>query len=80
MLAGLSDLKPDALVIDVGLPGMDGYELAAKLKQQTNTRDALRIAVSGFKRRKHASAAAFDHYFNKPVDVPELLTLLDSGR
>jgi len=76
-LAGLSDLKPDALVIDVGLPGMDGYELAGKLKQQTTTKDALRIAVSGFKRRKHALAAAFDHYFNKPVDVPELLALLD---
>jgi two-component system CheB/CheR fusion protein len=76
-LAGLSDLKPDALVIDVGLPGMDGYELAARLKQQKSTKDALRIAVSGFKRRKHALAAAFDHYFNKPVDVPELLALLD---
>ena len=68
---------PDVVLCDLGLPGMDGYELAAKLKQQTNTKDALRIAVSGFKRRKHALAAAFDHYFNKPVDLPELLALLD---
>src|SRR6185369_1848045 len=75
-LAGVCDAAPDVMVIDVGLPGMDGYELAAKLKQQKNTRDALRIAVSGFKRRKHASAD-FDRYFNKPVDVAALLALLD---
>jgi PAS domain S-box-containing protein len=77
-LAGVSSLKPDALLIDIGLPGMDGYELAAKLKQHSNTKDALRIAVSGYKRREHAEAAdEFDHYFNKPVDVRALLALLD---
>src|SRR5262245_59416441 len=49
-LAGVSHLHPDAFLIDIGLPGMDGYELAEKLKQ-SNTSDALRVAVSGLPRR-----------------------------
>jgi nitrogen-specific signal transduction histidine kinase len=77
-LAGVSMLKPAALLIDIGLPGMDGYELAARLKQHSNTKNALRIAVSGFKRREHEKADdEFDHYFSKPVDVEALLALLD---
>jgi CheY-like chemotaxis protein len=75
-LAAVSTLKPDVLLIDVGLPGMDGYELAARLKQQVNTKDAVCIAVSGFKQRDDVGAA-FDHYLSKPIDVPVLLALLD---
>jgi PAS domain S-box-containing protein len=78
-LAGVSAVKPDALLIDIGLPGMDGYELAARLKQQTGVRNALYVAVSGFKRRKPEGVHdEFDHYFSKPVDVPALLALLDT--
>jgi PAS domain S-box-containing protein len=78
-LAAVSRLRADALLIDIGLPGMDGYELAAKLKQQSNTKDALRIAVSGFKQRERSgqTSDAFDCYLNKPVDIGALLALLD---
>jgi len=76
-LAGVSGLKPEAFIIDVGLPGMDGYELASALSQQSDTKHALCIAVSGFKQRKHGWSEAFHHYFNKPVDVSALLALLD---
>jgi PAS domain S-box-containing protein len=77
-LAGVSTLKPDVILIDIGLPGMDGYELAARLKQHGNTKDARLIAVSGFKRREQGRTGdVFAHYFNKPVDVPALLALLD---
>jgi len=78
-LAAVSRLRPDALLIDIGLPGMDGYELAAKLKQQSNTKDALRIAVSGFKQRERSGQTSddFDYYLNKPVDIGALLALLD---
>jgi PAS domain S-box-containing protein len=77
-LAGTSDLRPDAFVIDVGLPGMDGYELAARLKQRDSTSHALRLAVSGFKPRQGVEDGEnFDRYFNKPVDVPALLEILD---
>src|SRR5262249_33048567 len=78
-LAGVSGLKPDVFLIDIGLPGMDGYELATKLKRRGNTNDALRVAVSGLRRRERVRTDGddFDHYFNKPVDVPTLLALLD---
>jgi two-component system CheB/CheR fusion protein len=76
-LAGVSHLAPDALLIDIGLPGMDGYELAAKMKQQTNTKGALFVAISGFRDRDAEDGSSFDRYFNKPVDVPALLAVLD---
>jgi PAS domain S-box-containing protein len=76
-LAGVSSLAPDAFLIDIGLPGMDGYELAAVLKQQTTTKSPLLVAISGFKRREHVATDSFDQYFNKPVDVAALLALLD---
>ena len=79
-LTDLSSLTPDAFLIDIGLPGMDGYELAARLKQQANTTNVPLIAISGFKRRDQGDAKdSFDHYFNKPVDVATLLALLDQG-
>jgi PAS domain S-box-containing protein len=78
-LAGVASLKLDVLLIDIGLPGMDGYELAARLKQQNGAKDALYVAVSGFKRRKPERVRdEFDHYFTKPVDVTALLFLLDT--
>jgi PAS domain S-box-containing protein len=77
-LAAISTLKPDVVLIDIGLPGMDGYELAAKLKEHSATKDALLVALSGFKRREQTGAGdAFARYFSKPVDVPTLLALLD---
>jgi two-component system CheB/CheR fusion protein len=77
-IAGLSDLKPDAVVVDIGLPGMNGYELAATLRKLENTKDALYIAVSGFKMRDGAErdGDGFDHYFTKPVDIAALLAIL----
>jgi CheY-like chemotaxis protein len=78
-LAGLSDLKPHAILLDVGLPGMDGYTLATKLRQRRNLRNALFIAISGFKRKQTAEAADdFDHYFTKPVSLSCLLSVLGS--
>lgn len=76
-LAGVSDLKPQAILLDIGLPGMDGYELAAKLKKAPNLKHAQFLAISGFKRREIAERADdFDHYFTKPVDLSSLLSVL----
>jgi CheY-like chemotaxis protein len=79
VLAGLSDLKPHAILLDIGLPGVDGYELASKLRKKPNFRHGLFIAISGFKRRQTAEAADdFDHYFTKPVNLSSLLNVLGS--
>jgi PAS domain S-box-containing protein len=75
-LAGLADLKPHAILLDIGLPGMDGYALAEKLRKKQNLRHTLFIAISGFKRRE--TTDDFDHYFTKPVNLGALLNLLGS--
>ncbi|HEX5410667.1 MAG TPA: response regulator [Terriglobia bacterium] len=76
-LAGVDGLEPDAIVLDIGLSGMDGYELAAKLKRKRKMRGALFIAVSGFEQKHQAEEKSdyFDHYFIKPVEVSTLLNL-----
>ena len=78
-LAEASDLRPHAVLLDIGLPGMDGYKLAAKLREKQNLRHTLLIGLSGFKRRAATgSRDNFDYYFNKPVDLPALFSLLDT--
>ncbi len=80
-LASVDGLKPDAVVLDIGLPGMDGYELAARLRRKSKVRSALIIAVSGFEQKPRAESRGdnFDHYFIKPVEVSTLLTLLSNN-
>jgi two-component system, OmpR family, response regulator len=79
-LSGLAGLKPDAVLLDVGLPGMDGYEVAEKMRKKANLRHALFIGLSGFKRRAPGKRSGddFDHYFVKPVDLNKLLTRLET--
>ncbi len=78
-LARIPRLKPDAMLIDIGLPDMDGYELAAKLREKPELRRALFVAISGFKRRPQTgkSSDAFDDYLVKPVGLSEILAALD---
>jgi signal transduction histidine kinase/CheY-like chemotaxis protein len=67
--------KPHACVIDIGLPDMDGYELARKLREIPETRDSRLIAVTGYgtKADTHLfEEAGFDHYFPKPTNIEEL--------
>lgn len=71
--------KPDACVIDIGLPDMDGYELARKLRHIPETRNSRLIAVTGYGSKADGEAfeaAGFDHYLPKPPDVKELIRVL----
>jgi len=67
------------LVLDIGLPGMDGYELARHLRADPATRSSLFVALSGYAReadRQRSAEAGFDHHFAKPADMPRLLSLV----
>lgn len=69
----------DAVLLDIGLPGMNGYELARQIRQSKGIASPLLIAISGYgqdKDREAANAAGIDHYMVKPVDTEELLKLL----
>jgi signal transduction histidine kinase/CheY-like chemotaxis protein len=62
---------PRAVVLDIGLPGMDGYELARRLRALPQTKDALFIALTGYGQREDralALDAGFQHHFIKPAD------------
>jgi PAS domain S-box-containing protein len=79
--AGLE--KPDAYILDIGLPEMDGNELVRRLKAERETAHALFIAVTGYGQehdRLKTMAAGFDHHLVKPVDVTQLGNLLDQHR
>ncbi len=72
---------PDVLLLDIGLPDMDGYALARGLRALPGTRDALAIALTGYGRpedRERSRLAGFDHHLTKPVNPLELLKLLGS--
>lgn len=77
-LAGLVDARPDAFLLDIGLPDMDGYELAGRLKARDHLRDAVFVALSGHAQRDMTAEAGFDEYFIKPASIDALLAFLDS--
>jgi CheY-like chemotaxis protein len=67
--------QPEVVLLDVGLPGMDGYEVARKLRQQPSTSRALLIALTGYGRvedREAALKAGFDKHFTKPIEAKAL--------
>jgi signal transduction histidine kinase/CheY-like chemotaxis protein len=72
--------KPDVVLIDIGLPGIDGYEVARRLKASSQVDSAVLVALTGYARaedRQRAIAAGFDHHLVKPVDLAALRGLLD---
>lgn len=69
----------DAFILDIGLPDMDGRELARRLRAEPACAQAMLIALSGYAQpedRAAAFSAGFDHYLVKPVDSHHLLALL----
>jgi two-component system CheB/CheR fusion protein len=74
---------PDFVLLDLGLPGMDGYQIALSLKQEVERKKSVFIAVSGYGQsedRQRSRAAGIDHHLVKPVDHHVLLGLLSRGR
>ena len=75
--------KPDVCILDIGLPEMDGNELARRLRSQPETKHALLVALTGYAQEKDklaTQAAGFDQFFSKPLDTGKLLALLRQRR
>lgn len=73
------DHAPEAVVLDIGLPGMDGFEVARRLRAEPGCAGTLIIAVTGYGQpedRQKSMAAGFDHHLVKPIDIEELKRLL----
>jgi CheY-like chemotaxis protein len=70
---------PDVVLVDIGLPGMDGYEVAMKIGEQPNEKRPLFIAVTGFGSEGYyrlSKYATIDVHLLKPVKPEQLETLL----
>ena len=75
-----AEFRPDAALLDLGLPLMDGYELAQRLGALNDTERPILIAVTGYGQvsdQQKSLAAGFDAHVVKPVDVPRLIAQLD---
>ncbi len=73
------DFRPEFVLLDIGLPGMDGYRVASTLRGEEFGRDAVIVAVSGYGQdedRRRSREAGFDYHLVKPVDHDALLGLL----
>jgi PAS domain S-box-containing protein len=71
--------RPEFILLDIGLPGMDGYEVARQLRREDCCKGATIVAVSGYGQdedRRRSRAAGFDHHLVKPVDQFALASLL----
>ena len=78
-LAKVDAFRPQVALIDLGLPGMDGYEVARQLRSRPQTKAIRLVAVTGYGQaddRRRALAAGFDQHVTKPVDASMLDDLL----
>jgi PAS domain S-box-containing protein len=72
---------PDAVLLDIGLPGMNGYEVARRLRGSSALSGVTLVAVSGYgheENRRRAREAGFDHYLVKPIDAAALINIIDA--
>jgi PAS domain S-box-containing protein len=74
-----ASFKPDVALLDIGMPGLTGYEVAERLRRQRGDRIVL-VAITGWGQeedKRRAMRAGFDHHFIKPVDLSTIQRLLD---
>jgi len=74
--------QPDLVLMDIGMPRLDGYEAARRIRNQPWSRDAVLVAVTGWgpsDDSEEATAAGFDHHFTKPLDPAELRRLVSGS-
>jgi CheY-like chemotaxis protein len=71
---------PEAVLLDIGLPGLDGYQVASRLRRGRRTSKALLLALTGYGQEEdqiRSRQAGFDHHLTKPIDPQVIYDLLD---
>jgi signal transduction histidine kinase len=80
-LSAAQDYQPDLALVDIGLPGIDGYEVARRLRADPATRDIRLIALTGYglaEDLRRVMEAGFDRHLVKPVDIDQLMAAIDT--
>ncbi len=82
-LESVTRLSPDVVLLDIGLPGMDGYQVAEQIRARPEHKHTLLLAVSGYGQEEHrarSKKAGFDDHLVKPIDPIALMELMRSQR
>jgi CheY-like chemotaxis protein len=82
-LAAAYRFKPDVILCDIGLPGMDGYQIIRKIREDAELKPIYVVALTGYGRetdRNQALSAGFDLHLTKPIDWPTLTATLGRAR
>lgn len=80
-LEAIAEYRPAVILLDIGMPGMDGYEVARRIRQQGDFDDVTLIALTGWGQeddRRRSHSAGFDYHLTKPADISTLKALLVS--
>jgi len=78
-LATGDEFRPEIVFLDIGLPGMSGYELARRLRERQDMQTATLVAVTGWGQeddRRQSKEAGIDHHLTKPVDSAHVLAVV----
>ncbi len=78
-LTAARDFCPNVVLLDIGLPGMDGFEVARKMREQEIFKDVILVAMTGYGQdsdRQRSKEAGFDHHLVKPPDFNKLQQIL----
>jgi CheY-like chemotaxis protein len=78
-LAAIPNYQPNIILMDIGMPGMDGYEVARRIRKQPHFNSIKLVALTGWgqeKDRRDSSKAGFDYHLTKPVDFGVLKDLI----
>jgi PAS domain S-box-containing protein len=79
-IAAARRVRPELMIVDIGLPGMDGYEVARRVRGELGP-EVILVALTGYGGREErdlAGAAGFDHHFTKPIDPQALRALAEA--
>lgn len=80
-LKAMTAFRPTVVLLDIGMPGMDGYQVARNIRQQDEFQDVALIALTGWgqeKDRRRSQAAGFNYHLTKPAELSALEALLAS--
>jgi CheY-like chemotaxis protein len=78
-LAAALDYRPDVMLLDIGLPELDGFEVAKRIRQQPVLHNIVLVAMTGYGRdtdRQRSQEAGFDHHLAKPADFGKVQQIL----
>ncbi len=78
-----SEFQPHVTVLDIGLPGLDGYQVAQRLREQPSTKGIVLVALTGYGQpedQRRSKEAGFDYHLVKPVDSNEIEIIIHTAR